>query len=114
MAKKRLISKNLKHYLILLEHLTDIKNKPLRLKLVRWFSKNDNFNQAIREISLNIANGNLQLGTTMKRKLRPYAKLIVKLSGANDTNSRRKLVNQSGGYLNIALPAILGLIQALR
>lgn len=82
--------------------------------MIRWFSRNDKFNQALREISLNIANGNAQLSASVKRKLRPHAKLIIKLSGATDTAARRKLVNQSGGYLNIAFPAILGLLQALR
>jgi len=81
--------------------------------MILWFSKNENFNKAIREISFNIARGNIYLDPAVKRKLRPYGKLIVKLSGCSEKTSLRRYVNQSGGYLNIALPAVMALVQML-
>jgi len=86
----------------------------LRKKLIRWFSKNDNFNKAIREISYNIVRGNVPIAAIYKKKLRPYGKIIRKLAGASESKTRHRLVNQSGGYLQIAVPLLLGLIQALR
>lgn len=81
--------------------------------MIAWFSKNNNFNQAIREISFNIARGNVYLSPSAKRKLKSHAKLIVKLAGATNGTVLRRYVNQSGGYLNVALPAVIALVQML-
>jgi len=82
--------------------------------MIKWFAKKDNFNKAIREISFNITEGNIYLPQIVKRKLKKHRQLISKLAGAATTKNRQRLVNQSGGYLNILLPAILGLVSALR
>ncbi len=67
---------------------------------------------ALREIAFNVKR--LKLTTAQKRKLNKHAKTIKALTkGTKDKRRRSKIVQQTGGILNILLPAVAALLPTI-
>lgn len=93
-----------KFYLLL---LADCKSKKFKKTLLENCS-NDAL-KAILEIVLNVMKGNVELGEKIRRKLKKYKKSLRKLICPQlSLKSKRKVLIQSGGFLNILLPTLIG------
>lgn len=93
---------------------TLVKAKPaVRKSILRTASKD--LVSAISEIALNILKGKLPLKERQKNILKKWRKAIKKLSDkACPIHSKKRIVNQSGGFigslLGFAIPLITSLI----
>ena len=68
----------------------------------------------ICECCKNILLGNVQLTQTRYNKLRKYKKALRKLSTRKTSvKTRRKLLQQSGGFLGALVPTLIGLASSL-
>jgi len=66
---------------------------------------------AISEISLNCLKGNVPLTKCKYNQLQKYKKVLRSLSRKSiPIASKRKLISQKGGFLNILIPAVLSLL----
>lgn len=64
--------------------------------------------KALCDCTLNTLNGNVQIGSAAKRKLRRYKKELRKIScPKRNITSKRKLILQHGGFLPTLLGALL-------
>lgn len=95
------MSKNLKKCYQKLKFISQIRNSGLQKKLLKEISNECTY-QALREIALNFISGNLD-----DKKVKKYSKLLKNLTKKNITKThKRKLVVQSGGFLQYAIPII--------
>lgn len=62
---------------------------------------------SICECILNSLNGNLKLSHDNLKSLEPYRYTLRNLIKKSNINSKKKLLIQRGGFLNILLPAII-------
>jgi hypothetical protein len=92
------------------------KNAKLKRSLLKEMSCEDCYFKALHEIVINIANGKLKLGITEKKKLRKKIKYLERILSKPKSRTRRALaVKQSGGFLNVVIPAVItGLSEILR
>ena len=92
------------------QHLQSAKSPQLRKSLLQHYSKSDEFCSACREISKNIVRRKLLITGSRASKLKRYKKLISQLARANNSRQvKRRLVNQSGGWLPLVIPLISGI-----
>lgn len=64
--------------------------------------------KALCDCTLNTLNGNVQIGSAVKRKLRKYKKEMRKISCTKrNITSKRKLILQHGGFVPTLLGALL-------
>ena len=92
------------------QHLQAAKSPNLRKSLLKLYSKNDEFCSACREISKNIVRRKLLITGSKASKLKRYKKIISQLARANNSRTlKKKLVNQSGGWLPLVIPLISGI-----
>lgn len=67
-----------------------------------------NLIQAICELTNNLLLGNLEISEDIKNKLRKHKLRIRKLCLKSKLCEKKKILSQSGGFLNILIPAVLG------
>lgn len=68
----------------------------------------------LREICNNVCAGSLKLSKTVKARLKRYAPVIRKLGDKRVKNCRvKEELLQSGGFLPLLAPAILGLLSTI-
>ena len=92
------------------QHIQAAKSPQFRKALLQHYSKSDEFCSACREISKNIVRRKLLISGTKAAKLRRYKKIIAELAQANNSKKhKRRLVNQSGGWLPLVIPLISGI-----
>lgn len=92
-----------KDYLLLLSKC------PQKLRKIILKYGNENLLKAILEIVVNTLKGNVKLSKTTKEKLKKYKKALRQLCCPQlSINSKRQLLIQKGGFLNILLPSIIG------
>lgn len=68
---------------------------------------------AISEIALNCLNGNIPLTECQYNKLFEYQNILRKLSKKTLVKTRRNLLNQSGGFLQLLIAPALTLLASL-
>jgi hypothetical protein len=64
--------------------------------------------KAICEIVYNLLNKNLQISQSEKHKLLKYRKSLIKLCDRNSLVTKKKILIQQGGFLQLILPALIG------
>lgn len=70
--------------------------------------------KAICECSLNVLNGNIPLSTQQKKQLTKYKSTLRKIAGKRGAlYTKKKLIIQRGGFLNILIPAAITAISSL-
>lgn len=107
-----MISENLKKWLSLFDVLQKVKNRNLRERLLHNFSSDASLFDALREIIINIRDNNIDLKEDEKRKLIQHREVLRRLlkRSYKSPSVRKKIVNQSGGFLNILLPIVTSVI----
>jgi hypothetical protein len=87
--------------------LSNCKSKKLRKIILKHCD--DDLLKAIIEIVLNVLKGNVDICEKTKLGLKKYKKSMRKLICPQlSLKAKRKVVQQSGGFLNILLPTIIG------
>lgn len=70
--------------------------------------------KAICECTLNVLKGNVPLSTTQKRSLAKYKSTLRKIGTKKGSLfTKKKLIVQQGGFLNILIPAAISAISTL-
>ena len=70
--------------------------------------------KAICECTLNVLKGNVPLSTYQKKSLRKYKATLRKIGTKKGSLfHKKKLIIQSGGFLNILIPAALSVLTGL-
>lgn len=102
------MSSTLKQYFPLIELVS--KSQPAdRKKLLQKFSKDRKFFDAVSEICLNVCQGNITLNKKCKCSINKYKKTVAEIAKKpKSAVKRRKLINQSGGFLPALIPIIAG------
>lgn len=86
-------------YLPLLKALTSIKDKKLQRRLLRALCKEKKFKNCVCELAHNTIKQNILLSEQDKRRLNKHSSLIRGLS-------KKKKLQQAGGFLNIVVPLL--------
>ena len=108
------MSQNLRKCLKELQIAMNYKHKPTRDAILKYLSHKKCIYNALREISMNILNKQIKLQRHHIRKLNPHVKTIKALKkGMKSKKERRKLVQQSGGFLPWLLPVIASALPAV-
>lgn len=103
------MSKNLKNCFEQFKFIAKIKDKSLQKKLLKDIA-NDNTFRALKEIAINYNSGNIK----SDKKIKKYSKFLKKFAKkSNSKLNKRKLVIQSGGFLQLALPVIATLLSEI-
>lgn len=105
------MSKNLRRCIPGLQIVAKEKKNKLQKSLLKDISCQDCYFYAIHEIVWNIVNKKVKLNVNDKKRLKSHIKLIRKILECPKSQQRRALVvNQSGGFLNIAIPVVLSVL----
>ena len=74
----------------------------------------DDFLNALSECAKNVLRGNVPLTASQFKKLRPYKQVLRVLSSRRSSvGTRRKLLQQKGGFIGAILGPLLGLATSL-
>lgn len=109
------MSENLQAWLKHLKLISSISNSKKRNAKLKTFADNPSFYEALSEIARNTINMNIPLKNNQKRKLRKHSKIIKELSQKRKRSKpiRKKLINQSGGFLPILIPTVISILGEL-
>ena len=99
------MSDNLKKCLGKLEMIANIKSKTLRARVLADFFDECLFS-AIREVLINLVEGNIPIPPNHKATIRRHKKTILTIANNPPKRFRKQLVVQTGGFLHIVVPAI--------
>jgi hypothetical protein len=84
------------------------KTSKKRRAILKEFGDDKNLFNALSELSHNLLKGNISLNTAQLKKLRRHGKILKALDcpkTAKCKRKRRQLIEQSGGFLPILIPA---------
>ena len=70
----------------------------------------DDLIRTISECSLNVLRGNVRLNQREKRRLKPYRTILRGLTTSRSAATRRRLINQKGGFLGALIGPLLGAV----
>ena len=102
------MSQLIEQYLPLLEAIMRIKNTHDRRQVLQILLRDRKLKKVIREIALNVVEGNVPLTSSDRKLLQKYKSTIWKLKAKH---SVQRIINQEGeGFLGILLPIIASLI----
>lgn len=91
--------------------IANIKDKRIRDELLAKSACNNEIYSALSEIAKNVVAKNVPLTKAQKTKLKKYKRKIIALScDTKDKKLRKRRVVQSGGFLNILLPAVASVL----
>ena len=108
------MSSRLLSYIKYLEIISKIRNTRTRNAVLKDFAYNMQLFDALKEIAVNTINRNVPLTNAQKRKLRRHKKTIIALSKPlKSKNKKKKLIEQSGGFLPILVPIVATLLGKL-
>lgn len=108
------MSENLRACIEELKQIVNAKSPNERRNLLRKLSSKDCIYESLAEIAANLLSKNIPLSSDQKKNLRKHAPLIKKLTCRNiSENKRKKMVIQSGGLLQFALPAVIAIIDVI-
>ena len=95
-----------------LVQLSKLKSRKEKNKLIK--KVNNCVIKAIAELSHNCLIGNVPLSSCNYKKLGKYKNTLRKLSDKKiSLNSKRKIIKQKGGFLNILIPSVLALLSTV-
>lgn len=101
------ISALLREHLPRLEFIASLKQSKLRTAVLKEFSKDPTFCRALREVAKNTLKRNVSIRGDQVKELYKHRKVIKGLAKRKNKRSvKRKLVEQSGGFLPILIPII--------
>jgi|SRR6266571_1585816 len=113
--KRTRVSNSLKKSLPLLK-LVSRMTPANRSKILKDVRGDKTVYNALNEIAYNTKFRKYKLSSGQLKKLKPHAKVINKLSEVKNRNccSKRKiLIQQSGGFLPILIPAVISALGAI-
>ena len=93
-------------YYPLLCAVAAVRHKKCQQQILNQLKKNKRIVGCMKEIAKNLIKGDLKLSKTDKRKLNRHSNLIRSLA-------KGKSIEQSGGFLNLALPILASVISGL-
>lgn len=95
--------------------LTEIRNSHLRKQILVEKSSDEQVLRALKEIAMNVVHGNVPLDKKQKSKLQRHGDTLRSLSriNLNKRPRRRKLINQSAGFLPILIPSLLSILSTI-
>jgi hypothetical protein len=94
-----------------LEKLSTVKSVKERQKLLASFESC--VIDAISELALNCLRGNIPLKSCDFKKLKKYQNVLRIVSKPNKVSTRRNILIQKGGFLNLLIAPALSLIATL-
>ena len=108
------MSDNLKKHFRDLEFVSKIKCPKTKKALMKYIAKDPKAYVALREIALNIIEGNVTMDKKTKNRLSKHKKTIYGICKQSKVSAkeRKKLVIQSGGWLWI-LPLVTSAIDLI-
>lgn len=115
MNKNRIIPKSLKKslpFLQIVAKLSDINRK----NVLKEVGGEKILYNALHEIAHNTLNGNFKLNRNQLKRLKPHTKTLKNLcvnSNRNCSKKRKKLIVQSGGYLQFLIPALASILPTI-
>lgn len=80
-------------------------SKRVRNAIIKSANKDEIF--AICECILNVMNGNIKLNEVDYNKLKTYKNTFKKLLNKSPLSSKKKILVQKGGFLQILIPSII-------
>ena len=90
---------------------TQLKNVRSRKDFLKLMSKDETVYEAIKNIVINLMKGNINLNKRSKLKLMKEKKVIKAFTCNNKCKKKKqKIVEQSGGFLNVVIPLIASVI----
>lgn len=102
------MSQLIEEHLPLLEAIMRIKNVSERKQVLSILLRDKKLKKVVREIALNVVEGNVPLTEKERKMLQKYKSTIWRLKAKH---SVRRVVDQDGeGFLGILLPIIASLI----
>ena len=108
------MSDNLKTCMKELQSAMKYKDKRSRQTIMKFLSNKKCVYNALREIAMNIINKRIKLNRRQIGRLNPHAKTIRTLKcGVKNKLRRRKLVQQSGGFLPWLLPVVATVLSSI-
>ena len=103
------MSKSVQNYMSFLKILS--KKTPKKRKIIlREFSEDKVLYNALSELSHNLIKGNIPIETKRLKRLRKHQNIIKALDCPKNKKcktKRKKLIEQSGGFLPILIPAAI-------
>ena len=109
------MSVHLKKHFRDLEFISKIKCPKTKKALMQYIAKDPKIYKALREIALNIIEGNVTIDKKAKNRLSKHKKTIYGICKRSKVSAkqRKKLVVQSGGWLWI-LPLVTSVIDLIK
>lgn len=97
------------------EMIAAIKSGRVRKMLLAELAADKKFCKALREIVRNTVNCAFTLPLRVKRKLRPYRRVILQLQQKTTHKRRRKCMSQTGTglFIPLVVPLIANLLSSL-
>lgn len=109
-----MMSKNLRKCLKTMQLYCCSKSNKLKKSILNDMSKQKCFFDCLFEIVNNIKQQKIKLTTAQRGKLKKQAKLLYKIHRKpRSHNSRVRLVNQSGGFIQYILPVVAPIVVEL-
>lgn len=99
-------------FLPTIELISKVKSKKSLEIILFEFSADKHFARLLAEIAHNIFKKKITVTRKTKTKLLKHKQTLVKVSTSNG-RSRRRYIKQSGGWLQLALPALLYLFKEI-
>ena len=103
------MSANLKKYYRDLEFVSKIKNKKLQKDILKYISKNPNIYLAIKEIGVNVIEGNIK-----QKKLTKNKKTLLNKFKTKQSLTTCKKIVQNGGAWMWLIPLITTVIDLIK
>lgn len=108
------MSRNLRNCVRKLAIIAEVKNRRLQTQLLKDISCEDKIYKALKELALNVRDGNIPLTRSEKQRLKRYKSRIKALTcKVTSKKKRRKIVTQSGGWLGILIPTVLSILSTI-
>lgn len=95
-----------------LQLLSKVKSSQKLNIILTEFSKDPGFARLMSEFAHNLFQRKIPVPEQTRRRLKKHKQVLVKVASCK-RNTRAKYIKQSGGWLNIAIPALLTLLGSL-
>lgn len=93
-------------YFPLLKAIAKIRGKKNKRLVLKQLSRDAGFADCLREISMNIMDQSIPIDAAAKKKINKHSTVVRNLA-------KRKQIEQSGGFLNIAIPLLSMVVAGL-
>lgn len=106
-------SKLLTKFMPTLQLLSKVKSSAKLNLILTEFSKDTGFARLMSEFAHNLFQRKIPVQERMRRRLKKHKQVLVKVASCKK-KTRAKYIKQSGGWLNIAIPALFALLDSLQ